>query len=161
MNRLNIIYTLLLTAAVGQLFAQDTTVYRQANASMFSNNYTFIKKNKSDKFGTFIQYSSTDDMQYWYGEGVFTETNQIYFLTFDTTDNHNRIETVASTGHSDTLYIKWFDWRGEQQEWFSIRFQDTINNKNIYHADFLTGIAKIPKNELTSKCCRVNRIHEN
>lgn len=151
MNHLYIIFTILFLTVYGQLFAQDTTIYRQANASMFSNNYTFIKKNKSDKFGTFIQYSGTDDMQYWYGEGVFTETNQKYFLTFDTTHNHNRIETVASTGKSDTLYIKWFDWRGEQQEWFSIRFQDTINNKNIYHADFLTGIVKIPKNELTSK----------
>ncbi|MBK7442560.1 MAG: hypothetical protein IPI65_13705 [Bacteroidetes bacterium] len=151
MNRLYIIFTIVFMAVFGQLFAQDTTIYRQANASMFSNNYTFIKKNQSDKFGTFIQYSGTDDMQYWYGEGVFTETNQKYFLTFDTTNNHNRIETVASTGHSDTLYIKWFDWRGVQQEWFSIRFQDTISNKNIYHADFLIGFVKIPKNELTSK----------
>lgn len=138
-------------AVIGQLFAQDTTIYRQANASMFSNNYTFIKKNKSDKFGTFIQYSGTDDMQYWYGEGVFTETNQKYFLTFDTTNNYNRIETVSSTGHSDTLYIKWFDWRGEQQEWFSIRFQDTINHNDIYQSDFIIGFVKIPKNELTNK----------
>ncbi len=146
-----IIFTILFISAFGQLFAQDTTIYRQANASMFSNNYTFIKKNKSDKFGTFIQYSRTDDMQYWYGEGKFTETNKKYFLTFDTTNYYNRIETVASTDHSDTLFIKWFDWRGEQQEWFSIRFQDTINNENIYHADFLIGFVKIQKNELTSK----------
>lgn len=146
-----IIFTILFQILVGQLFAQDTTIYRQANASLFSNNYTFIKKNKSDKFGTFIQFSRTDDMQYWYGEGIFTETNKKYFLTFDTTNYYNHIETVASTGHSDTLYIKWFDWRGEQHEWFSIRFADTINYKNIYHADFLIGFVKIPKNELTSK----------
>ena len=111
-----IIFTILFQILVGQLFAQETTIYRQANASLFSNNYTFIKKNKSDKFGTFIQFSRTDDMQYWYGEGIFTETNKKYFLTFDTTNNHNRVETISSTGHSDTLYIKWFDWRGEQQE---------------------------------------------
>lgn len=136
MNRIYIIFTILFISAFGQLFAQDTTIYRQANASLFSNNYTFIKKSKSDKFGTFIQCSRTDDMQYWYGEGKFTETNKKYFLTFDTTNYYNRIETIASTSHSDTLYIKWFDWRGEQQEWFSIRFQDTINNKNIYHTGF-------------------------
>ncbi|MBS1635169.1 MAG: hypothetical protein JST26_04545 [Bacteroidetes bacterium] len=135
----------------GQLFGQDTTTYRQANASMFWNDYTFIKKNKSDKSGTFIQYSGTDDMQDWYGKGVFTETNKKYFLIFDTINNHNRIETVSSTGHSDTLYIKWFDWRGEQQKWFSIRFADTTKNKNIFRSDFLTGSVKIPKIELTSK----------
>ncbi len=97
-----------------------------------------------------MQYSGTDDMQYWYGQGVFTETKQKIFLTYDTTNNHNRIETVSSTGHSDTLYIKWFDWRGEQQEWFNIRFADTIKNKNIYRADFLTGFVKIPKKDLTN-----------
>lgn len=118
---------------------------------MFSNNYTFIKKNKSDYFGTFIQYSGTDDMQHWYDQGVFTETNKKYFLTFDITNNHNRIETVSSTGHSDTLFIKWFDWSGEQQKWFSIRFTDTTKNKNIYRADFLTGFIKIPKKDLTNK----------
>lgn len=151
MKRLYIIFTILFLTVFGQLFGQDTTIYLQENASMFSNNYIFIKKNKSDNFGTFIQYSGTDDMQYWYGEGVFTETNQKYFLTYDTTNNYNRIETVASTDHSDTLYIKWFDWRGEQQEWFSIRFQDTINHNDIYQSDFIIGFVKIPKNELTNK----------
>ena len=73
---------------------------------MFSNNYTFIKKNKTDNFGTFIQYSATDDFQCWHGKGVFNETRKKYYLTFDTTYNHNRIETVSSTKHSDTLYIK-------------------------------------------------------
>lgn len=118
---------------------------------MFSNNYTFIKKNKSDNFGTFIQHSRTDDMQQWYGQGIFTETNNKYFLTFDTTNNHNRIETISPTGHSDTLYIKWFDLIGEQQEWFSIRFADTTKNKNIYRADYLTGLVKIPKKDFTDK----------
>ena len=151
MTRLYIILTILFLTVIGQALGQDTTIYRQANASMFSNNYSFIKKNKSDNSGTFKQYSGTDDMQQWYGEGVFTETNKKYFLTFDTTKNHNRIETASSTGHSDTLYIKWFDWNGEQQEWFSIRFADTNKNKNTYRADFLTGFVKIPKNDLTNK----------
>jgi hypothetical protein len=151
MTRSYIILTILLLAVIGQLFGQDTTIYSQENASMFSNYYTFIKKNKSDNFGTFMQYSETDDMQHWYGQGVFTETNKKYSLTFDTTNNHNRIETISSTGHSDTLYVKWFDWSGEQQEWFGIRLTDTIKNKNIYRADFLTGSLKIPKKDLTSK----------
>jgi len=151
MTRSYIIITILTLTIFGQLFGQDTTIYGQANASMFSNNYTFIKKSKSDKSGTFIHYSGTDDLQHWIGEGVFTETNKKYFLTFDTTNYHNRIETVSSTRHSDTLYIKWFDWRGKQLDWFSIRFADTANNKNSYRADYLIGIVKIPKNELTSK----------
>lgn len=151
MTREYIILTILFLTVFGYLFGQDTSTYRQANGSMFSNNYTFIKKNKSDNFGTFIQYSETDDMQYWYGQGVFTETNKKYFLTFDTTNNHNRIETVSSTEHSDTLYIKWLDWRCEQQEWFSIRFADTIKNTKIYRSDFLTGFVKIPKTDLKDK----------
>ena len=150
------ILTILFFIVFVPLFGQDTTVYRQANASMFSNNYTFIKKNKSDNSGIFIQYSGTDDMQYWYGQGVFTETNKKYFLTFDTTNNHKRIETVSSTEHSDTLYIKWFDLRGEQQEWFSIRFTDTTKNKNVYREDFLTGFVKVLKKDLTSKHLSLN-----
>ncbi len=150
MTRQHLILTILFLTDIGQLFGQDTTIYSQENASMFSNNYTFIRKNKSDSFGTFIQYSGTDDMQQWYGQGVFTETNKNYSLTFDTTNNYNRIETVSSKGQSDTLYIKWFDWRGDQQEQFSIRFMDTANNNIIYDADILSGFVKIPKSELTS-----------
>lgn len=136
---------------IGELFSQDTTIYSQANARLFSNYYTFIKKNKSDKSGTFTQYSGTDDLQYWYGEGVFIETKQKIYLTFDTANNRNRIETVSNTGHSDTLYINWFDWWGEQKEWFSIRFVDTIKNKKTYTADFMTGYIKIPKTDLIDK----------
>jgi hypothetical protein len=98
-----------------------------------------------------MQYSGTDDMQHWYGQGVFTETNKKYILTFDTTNNHNRLETVSSTGYSDTLYIKWFDWNGEQQEWFSIRFADTAKHKSIYRADLFSGFVKIAKADLTDK----------
>lgn len=146
-----IILTVLFLSLSGHLLGQDTTIYRQASASMFSNNYTFIKKKKSDISGTFFQYSGTDDMQYWYGQGVFIETNKKYFLTFDTTNNHNRVETFSSTGHSDTVYFKWFDWFGVQQKWFSIRYTDTSKNKNIYPADPLSGFVKIPKSELKSK----------
>ncbi|WP_041264010.1 hypothetical protein [Bernardetia litoralis] len=118
---------------------------------MFSNNYTFIKKDKADNSGVFQQYSGTDDMQHWFGSGTFTETKRKIFLTFDTTNNQNRIETVSSTNHSDTLYIKWFDWRGEQQEWFSIQFADTTKTKDTYRANFLMGFVKIPKEDLTNK----------
>ena len=150
MTKAYILFTILFLT-FGQLFGQDTTIYKQANASMFSNNYTFIKKNKSDNAGAFIQYVRTDDGQYWYGQGVFIETKQKIFLTFDTTNNHNRIETVSNSVHADTLYIKWFDWWGNQQEWFSIRFADTTKDKHIYRAGVLTGFVKIPRKDLTSK----------
>ncbi|AFM04727.1 hypothetical protein Fleli_2355 [Bernardetia litoralis DSM 6794] len=151
MIRYYIILTILCLSFIGKLFGQDTVIYSQENASMFSNNYTFIKKDKADNSGVFQQYSGTDDMQHWFGSGTFTETKRKIFLTFDTTNNQNRIETVSSTNHSDTLYIKWFDWRGEQQEWFSIQFADTTKTKDTYRANFLMGFVKIPKEDLTNK----------
>jgi hypothetical protein len=151
MKQLYPLLTILFLTVATHLFGQDTTIYEQANASMFSNNYTFIKKTKSDTFGTFMQYSRTDDMQNWYGHGVFTESHKKYFLIFDTTNNHNRMETVLSTGHSDTLNIKWFDWSGEQQEWFSIQLADTTRNNIRYQANFLNGSVKIPKKQVVDK----------
>lgn len=139
---------LLFTCICGQLFGQDTTIYRQANASMFWNNYTLIKASKSDNFGTFIQSSGSDDMQYWYGRGVFTETRHKIFLSFDTTNNHNRIQVTLGTKNSDTLYIRWLDWWGKDQGGFSIRFTDTTTNKSIFQVDEQTPFVKIPKSQL-------------
>ncbi|MBI1307744.1 MAG: hypothetical protein GC181_14165 [Bacteroidetes bacterium] len=140
----------ILFLTVGQLFGQDTTTYRQANASMFSNNYTFIKQNKSDNSGTFNQRTRTDDGQYWYGQGTFEENKQKIYLTFDTTECNPRIETKKNENHRDTLYIRWFDWWGNRQEWFTVRFTDTTSNKS-YHADWQTSFIKIPMTELKNK----------
>src|SRR5574343_424240 len=147
----NIISIVVFLTFIGPLFGQDKTIYRQENARMFFNHYKFVKKNKSDKFGYFIQYCGTDDNQNWYGLGIFTETNKKYFLTFDITNTDSRIEVDSSTGHSDTLYIKWFDWVGEQQKSFSVRSADTIINKSIYYSDLITGFVKVPKKDLTNK----------
>ena len=143
--------TFLLATILGQLFGQDTTVYTQANASMFWNNYTFIKVSKTDNHGAFNQSAGTDDGQYWYGQGKFEENKQKIFLTFDTTRCNPRPETSKNENHSDTLYIKWFDCWGDQQEWFSVRYTDTTVSKSIYQSNLLTGVMKIPKAELKDK----------
>jgi hypothetical protein len=151
MTKKYIILIILCLITIEQLFGQDTTIYTQENAVLFGNSYKFIKKNKSSSSGFFIQSSSTDDGQLWYGQGKFTETKEKIFLTFDTTDNFNRIETTYSTKHIDTLYIKWFDWKGYQETWFSMKFADTTQNNKIYRADLLEGFVKIPKQDLIGK----------
>lgn len=117
---------------------------------MFSNEYIFIRKNNIDNFGIFIQHSSTDDSQYWYGHGSFTETNKKIVLTFDTTSNHNRVKLIPSAGHSDTLCIKRFDWWGDQQTWFNVWIEDITKSKKKYDVDYRSGVVKIPKEKLTS-----------
>jgi hypothetical protein len=149
MTRL-LIPIVLFWASLETVSAQDTTIYRQANADMFSNTYKFIKQNKSDNNGIFIQRSGTDDMQHWYGEGTFTETKNFFFLKFDTLKFHNRIETALNAAHSDTLYIKWFNWSGMDECWFSVRPTDTTLNI-VYSSDLLAGFVMIPKKELSTK----------
>lgn len=151
MTKTYIILIILCLTSFRQAFGQDTTVYSQENASMFGNYYRFVKQHKSSTSGTFIQNCRTDDLQLWYGQGKFTETKNKIFLTFDTTNNFNRIEPLYSTEHSDTLCIKYFDLLGYQETWFSIQFADTTSNKNVYHADMIQGFVKIPKKGLTSK----------
>ncbi len=140
---------LIFTILSGHLFCQDTTHYRQENALMFHNNYSFIRTNKSDNFGTFYQSSGSDDMQRWRGHGVFKESWNKIVLTFDTTQLINKLISSTDTSHKDILYIKWFTHYGEQQEYFSIRFADTLKNNIIFSTDFKGYILKIPKSELT------------
>lgn len=118
---------------------------------MFSNKYRLIKKNSSDKFGVFMQLTSTDDFQKWFGQGVFSETKRKIHLQFDTTGNFNRIELDSTNNKSDTLCIKWFDWYGRKESFFKIRFTDTTQNNKIYYSSLKTSSIKIPLNELSSK----------
>ncbi|MGO8055567.1 hypothetical protein, partial [Rhizobium leguminosarum] len=80
----------------GKLKAQDTIRYKQINASLFSNDYIFIKKNRFDKNGSFYRRSATDDGLFWFGEGVFSETNKKIILTYDTSKNKNRVESFSN-----------------------------------------------------------------
>ncbi|MBI3235502.1 MAG: hypothetical protein HYZ42_15930 [Bacteroidetes bacterium] len=150
MTTIRLISTLLFLTVSGYITGQDTTIYRQTNAHLYWNHYTFFKKNVSDNFGTFFQFSGSDNLQIWKGQGVFTETKKKFNLTFDTSLYHNRLEAINSKEHKDTLYIKCFDWFGQTTSFFSIRFADTSQNNHVYEEDFLTNIVKIPKNEFTS-----------
>jgi hypothetical protein len=75
MTRIQFILTFIGAIFFGRVYRQDTVEYRQANAALFSNNYTFIKTNKTDKTGNFIQKTITDDGQCWIGNGTFKEKN--------------------------------------------------------------------------------------
>lgn len=148
MKKLQIIMPILLLTAIGKLIGQDTLIYIQANASMFSNTYTFIKKVNSDNFGRFKQFSKTDDMQYWYGEGTFIEENRKIILSYDTSRHQNRIETSFEVEHSDTIYIKWFDWWGEPLKWVNVRYSDTTVNDTIFQSDWKSGLIKIATKDI-------------
>lgn len=123
-------------------FGQDSVVFDQAKAALFSNTYTFIRKDKADAYGTFLQRSGTDDLQYWYGHGTFSETKHKIELLFDSTGEHNRIVQTASGLHDDTLYIHWFDWWGQEQVWFNVR---TDAGTKKYSCDDFSGLVKIPR----------------
>ena len=64
--------------------AQDSTIYSQQDAAMFSNKYVFY----SD--GTFKHFYTTDDGQVWYGKGNYFDKGKyrtLYFHHADTTMN--------------------------------------------------------------------------
>ncbi len=148
MKQATLILTTFLTVLFGNSFGQDTTIFRQANAAMFSNKYTFIRTNKSDKHGTVYHRTSTDDGQSWYTLGKFKESKRKIYLFFDTTKCNPRLVESRNKIHNDTLYIKWFDWWGNRQDWFRVRFTDTTKNTTYYSADWETGLVKIPMTDL-------------
>jgi len=64
--------------------AQDSNVFMQRDASMFSNHYEFYSN------GTFKHFYSTDDFQVWYGAGNYFDNGKyrtLYFKEADTTMN--------------------------------------------------------------------------
>jgi hypothetical protein len=64
--------------------AQDSTIYYQKDAAMFSNKYIFY----SD--GTFKHFYTTDDVQLWYGHGEYFDKGKyrtLYFKDADTKMN--------------------------------------------------------------------------
>lgn len=136
-------------------FAQDTIVYRQANASLFSNNYYLIKTNPNDKQGIFYRFLVTDDLHYRYGEGIFKENNRIISLRYDTTKCTNRIEYISYPVQSDTVSIQWNDCWGDHLSFFTIRAIDSSNNIKKYESYLDT--LKIPKTELINKRLSLHR----
>lgn len=139
-------WVILLLTIAGSLYGQDTAIYHQAKGALFSNQYVLVKASQTDRFGTFEQYSNTDDGQQWYGHGVFTESRRKIRLTFDTVRKQPRVQAVATVQHKDTLFIRWFDERGQQQYGFTIRLADSTQPG--YKADWETGLVKIPKGEV-------------
>ena len=62
--------------------AQDSTIYNQKDASMFSNKYVFYSN------GTFKHFYLTDDGHVWYGQGNYLDEHKyrtLYFRDADTT----------------------------------------------------------------------------
>jgi hypothetical protein len=53
--------------------AQDTLTYYQSDAVLFSNQYTFYRQHRQDRFGDYEQSITTDDMQSWQAKGKFKE----------------------------------------------------------------------------------------
>lgn len=65
--------------------AQDSSIYSQKDAAMFSNKYIFF----SD--GDFKHYYTTDDGQLWYGQGEYFDKGKyrtLYFRDADSTMNN-------------------------------------------------------------------------
>ncbi|KGO85545.1 hypothetical protein Q765_15130 [Flavobacterium rivuli WB 3.3-2 = DSM 21788] len=118
--------------------AQDTLIYSQKDASMFSNYYYLYPKTK-----TFEHKFSTDDMQIWYGYGTFTiKGNKIAFVFGESYDRHtqkriNQIYDTAKT--SDTLQITFKD-SASSPAFATLRYKDTF-----YYSDIESGNITIPK----------------
>jgi hypothetical protein len=64
------------------LLGQDTALYCQQNASMFSDCYTFYKASPTDKCGSFEHIAYTDDGQVWFGKGTFVEHRSRFSLKY-------------------------------------------------------------------------------
>jgi len=132
------------------LFSQDTSIYKQAKAAMFSNYYVFYKKDSSDNFGTFKQKCGTDDMGKFYGQGKFKENKRKIYLYFDTIKKDQfYMESNYSSNHKDTVYIYWSDvfWENKKSE-FYIRYSDTTISLAKFHSNKLNKCIKLSVNEI-------------
>ncbi len=139
------ILTICFSGFFGQLFCQDTTIYTQTNSLLSSDSFTFLKKNKSDNFGFFLEHKDDGDMRSWSGKGTFSESKSKIVLLFDTSGYHNRVKLVYSSKHVDTIYVKWLDWWGRRQGLFRVEFFDAIKKDLIFIESKVPGVIKIPK----------------
>lgn len=132
----------------GQVNGQDTVIYYQRNAVLFSNSYTFIKEKKTDNKGIFRQITFSDDGQYWVGQGTFKENLCNIFLTFDTSNIKPRIEYKINEINKENLIVRWFDFFGEEQAFFSIKYTDKQLSNYCYNTKFANTFIEIPLSEL-------------
>lgn len=76
--------TLLLNTVI--IYSQDSIIYSQKTAVMFSNEYVFFNN------GRFKHYYKTDDGQIWYGTGTFIDKGRKRILKFEDPDLNYKIE---------------------------------------------------------------------
>src|ERR1043165_8695239 len=90
------------------LFAQDTVKYCQSDAVLYSNCYTFIYADKSDKQGTFSEVAYTDDGGRTIGQGTFYITPTSIKLHFEPLKCEQKVVFFAfdTTGSSDSVLFR-------------------------------------------------------
>lgn len=101
MKKILLILTLSLICTLSK--AQDSTIYSQKDAILFSNKYIFY----SD--GTFKHFHATDDGQVWYGHGEYFDKDQyrtLYFRGADTTMNKYEGLIVHYETHFQRVLVK-------------------------------------------------------
>ena len=67
-------------------YSQDSIVFSQSNSVLFGNRYVFFSNN------TFKHYYQTDDGQYWYGVGEYTDKGCKRILRFKDADLKYKID---------------------------------------------------------------------
>lgn len=72
--------TIILILIIQNLYSQDSITFTQSKSRMFNNQYVFFKD------GTFKHYYQTDDGQFWYGKGTFTDKGHKRILKFGDVD---------------------------------------------------------------------------
>ncbi|MEM9051349.1 MAG: hypothetical protein AAGC47_04780 [Bacteroidota bacterium] len=89
--------------------AQDSTLFIQSDAAMFSNEYVFY----SD--GTFKHFYTTDDGQVWYGTGNYFEKGKYRTLCFKAADTamnqYNGWIIHYETNFQRVLVKKWYGYK--------------------------------------------------
>lgn len=122
-----------------QLFAQDTLIFSQKDASLFSNKYYLYPNTK-----TFEHKFKTDDGQIWYGKGTYEIAKGKVYLSFGDSDKEikkdDRItKTYDRSNKTDTLTIKFID-KSQVHNSGHVKF-----GEKYFYSDFDEGIIKIPK----------------
>ena len=89
---------------------------------MFSNKYVFFKN------GTFKHYFQTDDAQFWYGIGTYTDNGRKRILKFEDIDKSYKKDfgLLHYEANFQRILFK------RRKEFKSIDYYYTSRKKNIY-----------------------------